>query len=90
LTKKIGSKRITGSSALSLGQQEIQQLTVQELTNLSQSQQVYVTIQLTKAVMAFENISEIPDFVGSGYQNKVGQESRPIDSISETASVILI
>lgn len=66
-------------------------LTTTQLTNLSQTQQVFVTINLTKAVMAFELISEIPDFVGSGFQNKVSQETtRTTVSISARASVVVI
>lgn len=88
--KNLGSRRTTGSEVLGLGKTEIQQLTLTQLDNLSQTQNVYVTIKKTNAVMAFENISEIPDFVGSGYQNQVSQESRPVESISETASVVVI
>lgn len=84
------AKGVHGSDATQLSPSEIKTLTNTQLVGLSQTQQVFVTITLTKAVMAFENISEVPDFVGSGYQNKVGQESRPIESISESAQVVVI
>jgi len=87
-----------GSEVSTLSPAEIQQLTpaqliqlsTTQLSNLSQSQLVFVTIFLTKAVMGFANLSEIPDFVGSGLQNKVSQESRPTESISESGAVIVI
>lgn len=81
---------IHGSEVNTLTPQEIQQLTSTQLSNLSQTQTTIVIVQTLKTPYAVESISEIPDFIGSGLQNKVKQESRPLESISETSAVVVI